>query len=125
MPMMSDAPAAEGAAALRVHAVQTVEALAARRNGAHDDSLAGRIRFLESGTELLDDANGLVAQDEPRRDRILASHDVDVGSANRRGGDANHCLARSRSGPRNLLHGDLIFSFEHDRFHGLHGNHSC
>ena len=92
---VAEPPAAERAAALRVGAVQAVEALAARRNRADDDPLADLVLSFEPGAELLDDADRLVAEDESRPDRILAADDVDVRSADGRRGDANHRLARS------------------------------
>ena len=87
-----------GAAALRVCAVQAVEALAARGDGADDDALADLVDSLEAGAELLDDADGLVSEDEAGLDRILAADDVDVGAANRGQRDPDDRLAGPGTG---------------------------
>jgi hypothetical protein len=45
---------------------------------------------------------------------------VDVGSANRRGGDPDDRFAGSRHGPGNFFDCNSIFTFEDDRFHRFH-----
>ena len=69
-------------------------AVSARRDRAGDDSLA----FVVSrhrGAELLNHADGFVADGEALPDRILALEDVHVRAADRRGRDANECVGRS------------------------------
>ena len=51
-----------------MRAVEAVEALAARGDRADDDPLANRVVLLEAFTELLDDANRLMTEDESRAD---------------------------------------------------------
>ena len=75
-------------------AVQAIEALAARRDRADDDALADGVVGLEPGAELLDDADRLVAEDQPGPHRILAADDVHVGAADRRRRDPDDRLAR-------------------------------
>ena len=62
---VAESPAAQRAAALRVGAVQTVEALAAWRDRPDDDALPDVILVVEPVAELLDDANRLVSEDQP------------------------------------------------------------
>ena len=63
---VAEPPAAERAAALRVRAVQAVEALPAGRDRADDHALADGVVLLEAGAELLDDADRLVSEDRAR-----------------------------------------------------------
>ena len=85
---VAEAPAADGlvagaVAALREVAGQAGVALAARRDGADEDALADLVAG-HAGAELLDDADRLVADDQPGPDRVLALDDVEVGAADRR-----------------------------------------
>ena len=108
------------AAALRVDAVQAVEALAARRDRADDDALADRVELVEPWAELVDDADRLVTQDQARLDRILAADDVHVRAADRRGRDADDRLAGARRRLRDLFDRNPILALEHHRFHRVH-----
>src|SRR5579862_8081958 len=101
-------------------AVQTVEALTARGNGTHDDALTNRIELIEPWTELIDDADGLVSQDQAWLHRILATDDVNVCSTNRRGGDADDCFACTRRRLGDLFDCNPILAFEDHRFHRAH-----
>ena len=121
---VAEAPAAERAMALRVHAVQAVEALAARRDGADDDALADRVVLVEAAPELLDDADRLVAEDQPGLHRVLALDDVHVGAADGRGRDADDRLASLRSGTGNILHSQVTDPMKYNRLHLLHGTSS-
>ena len=88
-------------AVLRAAAAEARVAVAARRDGAGDDALALAVA-LHGATELLDDADRFVANGQARRDRILALQDVDVGAADRRGGDADERVERADIGHRLL-----------------------
>src|SRR5262249_22677510 len=113
-------PAAQRAAALRVRSVQAVEALPARGDGPDNHAVADRVQLLEPRAELGDDADGLVAQNQPGPHRVLASDDVDVRAADGRGRDAYEGLARAWVRTRNFLYLQSIFAAED---HGLHGGH--
>jgi hypothetical protein len=67
-----------------------------------------------AAAELFDDADGLVAQNQARPDRIFTPDDVDVRPANRRRRDANHRLSPARQRPRHFLEGDAVLLFEYD-----------
>jgi len=107
-------------AALRVHAVQAIEALAARGDRADDNALPRRVGRLESRAEFFDDPDRLMSEHEAGLDRILPAHNVHVGATDGRGRDANDRLPGARRGSR-LLHGDAILALEHDSFHSFHG----
>ena len=122
---VAEAPAAQRPATLRVRAVEAVEALAARRDGADDDALADVILRLEPLTELVDDADRLVTEHEPVAHRVLALDDVDVGAADRRGGDADDGLSGPWRRLRTLLDGQPALSAKCHSFHGVHCSSSC
>ena len=90
-----------GAAALRMRAVQAIEALPARRDRADDDALADRVLAFQALAELLDDADRLVAEDQALADGVFALDDVDVGAADRRRRDPDDRFSRpvAASGP--------------------------
>src|SRR5690606_30455396 len=60
----------------------------ARADGARDHALAFLVAE-HRAAQLLDHADGLVADGEPLGDRVLALEDMDVGAADRGGGDAH------------------------------------
>ena len=64
---VAEAPAPERPAALRVRRVQAVEALPARRDGPDDHPLPDPELVVEPFAELVDDADRLVPEDQPRR----------------------------------------------------------
>ena len=107
---------ASAVAALAEVAGQARAALAARRDRADEDALADLVPG-DAGAELLDDADRLMADDEPRADRVLALHDVDVGAADRRRGHADDGLAWTGMRPRDLLDADVARAVEHRRPH--------
>ena len=97
---VAEAPAADRLVAAAVTALGRLAdeagvALAARRDRADEDAVADLVAD-DAGTELVDDADRLVADDEPGLDRVLALQDVDVGAADRRQRDADDRLARAR-----------------------------
>src|SRR5262249_53260312 len=107
-----EAPTADSSTALRVHAVQAVKALSAWRDRANDHTLSHAVVRLEPGTELFDDANRLVTQDQTRLHRVLAADDVYVGPADRRGRDPDDGFSRTRRRLGNLFYGNTVLSFE-------------
>ena len=100
-------------------AVEAGEALAAGRDGADDDALptlvAGHAR-----PQLLDHADRLVADDAAALDRVLALEDVDIGAADRRGGDPDQRVARPDLRHRLLVEDDTARLDEHGRLHRAH-----
>src|SRR4029453_14092507 len=93
---IAEAPSAKCAAALRASVVQAIEALTAWSDRAADNAVPDCVFVLEAFAECLDDPDRFVAEDQTRADRVFAFHDVHVGTANRRDGDADHCFARTR-----------------------------
>ena len=94
---VAEAPATKGLVAVAVAALAEVAgqagaALAAGRDRADEDALADLVAG-DADAELLDDADRLVADDQPGADRVLALDDVDVGAADGRRRDADHGLA--------------------------------
>ena len=112
-----EAPAAERAAALRVRAVEAVETLPARRDGADDDPLTDAILAVEPGPERINHADGLVAEDEPRPHRILAADDMHVRATDRRRRNPDDRLSGARNGLAHLFDADAVFALEYDGFH--------
>lgn len=93
-----------------MHAVQTVEALTARRNRANNHALADRVQLLEARSEFINDPNGLMPQEETRLDGIFTANDVHVRSADRRRRrDPDHGLAGTRRRLRHVFDVDAIF----------------
>src|SRR5204863_1919035 len=78
---IAEAPASQPTAALRMRAVETVEALSAGRDGADDDALADRIERVESGAQFLDHTYRFMAEDQSRFHGVLATNDVHIGAA--------------------------------------------
>ena len=76
-------------------AAQTGVAVSARRDGAGDDPLPFAIAD-DLRAQLLDDADGLMADDQAFANRIFAAQDMDVGAANRRRADTR---TSASSGP--------------------------
>ena len=109
-------------AALREVAGQAGVALAAGRDCPDEDALADVVAD-DARTQLLDDADGLVAEDQSRLDRVLALDDVDVGPADRRQGDPDDRLAGTRPRPLDLLYFELVGRVEHVRPHGVNRDH--
>ena len=85
-----------------------------RDEDALTDLVAGDAR-----AELVDDADRLVADDQPRADRVLALEDVDVGAADRRRRDANDGLADAGARSRDRLDADVAGAVEDGRPHRL------
>ena len=65
-----------------------------------------QVRF-QASAKRVDDAHRLVTQNQPRLDRVFAADDVDVCPTNRRRGDANDRLARTRRTASALLRRQL------------------
>src|ERR671921_590026 len=97
---LAEAPAAERLPAvlgaspvLRMAAAQASLAVPARRDRARDDLLPLAVAP-HSRAKLFDDADWLVADGQPAGYGILALEDVDVGAADRGGGDADERIER-------------------------------
>jgi hypothetical protein len=88
-------------AALRALCRQTRAALTARRNRSHDDTITDGVPR-DARAEGLDNSHGLVANDQPLPDRILALEDVHVGSADRRERDLDERFTDARFRTGNL-----------------------
>ena len=117
---IAEAPSAQRAAALRASVIQAIEALAAWSDRADDDAVPDCVLVLEAFAERLDDADRFVAEDQTRSHRVFAFDDVDVGAADRRDGDADHCFARTRLRFGDLFDPQFIHAAEHDGFHFVH-----
>jgi hypothetical protein len=64
-----------------------------------------------------------VADDEARPHRILAAHDVQVGAADRRQGDANDDLTGARVRQRYGLEANVALAMKDGRAHRLRRDH--
>jgi hypothetical protein len=99
---------AANATALGVDAIQTIEALTARRNRPDDDALANPVEAFEPGSQRVDDADWLVAQDEAWPDQVFAADEVHICSADCRRRDPDHRFAGPRRRRRHFFNGDVI-----------------
>jgi hypothetical protein len=90
--------------------------MTAWRNGASDDPPAFG-EALHGGTELFDRANGFVADGEAFCHRVLALQDVDVGTADRCGGDPDQRIQRAHLRDRLAFHYDPAGLDEDRGFH--------
>jgi hypothetical protein len=120
---IAEAPSAQGLEAvprpgtvLGVAAAQAGHAMPARGDGAGDDALALAIAS-HAGSELLDHADGLVSDRQPPRDGIFALQDVDVRSANRRGGHADQGVERPHVGHGFFIEGNPVGLDEYGSLH--------
>jgi hypothetical protein len=91
-------------------------ALSAGRDRADEDAVTDLVAD-HSGPELVDDADGLVADDKSRSDRILALEDVDVRATDGRQRDADDGLTRAWARARHLLDPDVTGRMEDRRPH--------
>jgi hypothetical protein len=118
---VAEAPAADGlvaaaVAALREFAGEAGVALTARGDGADDDAIADRVAG-HADSQLFDDADWLVADDQARLDRILAAGDVQVGAADRGHRHTDDGLARSGVRPRHFLDADVVDAMKNGGAH--------
>src|ERR1043165_7166470 len=118
---VAEAPAAEWLAVIAVTALRVVPGetrmtLAAGRDGADQDAIADLVAG-HAGAELRDDAARLVSEDEPRFDRILTADDVQVGAADRRGGDLDQRFAGAGTRARNFLDADVADAMKNGSAH--------
>lgn len=81
-------------------------------NGVGNDALAFPVA-LHGRAEFLDDADGLVSDRQPFRDRILAPEDMNVGAADGGGRDPQQGVQRADIGRRLVLKGDPAGLDEH------------
>src|SRR6266536_1309328 len=102
--------------------VEAIKALAAGRDRTHDHAVSHLVILLETRSELLYHANGLVSQNQPWFHRVLASNNMDVSAADSGGGDLDHGFAGSRLRFLHFFNGDLVLSLEDDGFHFGHGS---
>jgi hypothetical protein len=104
---------------LGMAAVEAGMAVAARRDrpGNHPLALAVAVHLR---SELLDDADGFVADGQTLLDRILALEDVDVGAADRRRGDPDQRVGGADVGNRLVVDDDAV-GLDEDR--GFHFGH--
>ena len=120
---VAEAPAAQRLPAvlgagpvLGMAAAQAGLAVPARRDRTGDDPLALAVA-LHGRAELLDHADRLVADGQPSGHRILALEDVDVGAADRGGGDADERIERTDIRDRLLVEDDAAGLDEDGDFH--------
>ena len=99
-----------------MHTIQAVEALAARSDGANDDALPDAVKLFESRSELLDDADWLMAQNKPGLDRVFTANDVHIRAADRRGRNPYDRLTRTRPWLRDFFDRNPILTLEHTAF---------
>ena len=119
---VAEAPAAERAAALRVRAVQAVEALAARRDRADDDALADRVVSSRPAPSSSMTPTGSCPRTSPGltgyspRTMCTSVPQIVVVVMRMTASPA------SGAGFGTSSTAMLILALEYDRFHGLHGN---
>ena len=117
---VAEPPASQRSAALRVAAVQAVEALPAWRDRADHDPLADVVFGADPLAERVDDADRLVAEHQARSHGVLALDDVHVGPADRRRGDADDGLAGPGYRLRPLDHAEPPWLEERHCSHRVH-----
>jgi len=113
---IAEFPPTQQAAALRRLAAEARFALTARGDCSYEDTLSDLIAR-DPWTELVDYADGFMADDRPRLDWILALNDVNVGAAD--GGESNLNYGFTVTGARKrlLLQPKLSGSPEYIGFH--------
>lgn len=106
--------------ALRVMGGETGIALPARRDRPDQHAIIDVVPG-DAGAELRDDADRLMADDQPRPDRILTFDDMQVRPADGGRRDPDQRLARPGMRPRNVFHADVARAMEHRGAHGPGG----
>jgi hypothetical protein len=71
-------------------------------------------------TKLFDNAHWLVANHETWRDRVFASHDMEVSSTDGGQGHPDYCFTRSSSRFLNLFNPDIVLAVKNIGLHFLH-----
>src|SRR5262249_18364156 len=92
---VAEPPPAEPSTALRMRTIQAIDTLAAGGYRPDNPPVANAIFIFQPGAERFDDADRLVAQDQPGLHRVLATHDVHIGAADRGCRDSDDSLSRS------------------------------
>jgi len=90
--------------------------LPARRDRADEHAIAD-VETGDALAKLFDYADRFVPDGETGLNRILASDDVQIGSANRGQRDANNCLARASARFVDLLNRNFVLTSEYVCFH--------
>ena len=90
--------------------------LSAWRNCAHEDAVSNFVSGY-AFSKLVDDAHGLMADDQARFDGILASQNVEVRTANGREGYTYYSFARSRPRDGHCFQPDPTRSVKNQCFH--------
>src|SRR6202047_2520444 len=109
-------PAAKRPTTLRPVSTQTEVTLSARCNCAHQDAVSNFIPG-NAFSKLVDDAHGLMADDQARFDGVFASQNVEVCTANRGEGYTNYCLTRPWPRDGHRFQADLTRSVKNQCFH--------
>src|ERR1051326_7668625 len=91
-------------------------ALTARRNRADKYTVSDVIPG-NTFTEFFDHADRFVSNNQARRNRILASHNVQIGPTDRRERHANDCFTRAGAWLLYLLDADFLLAAKYVCFH--------
>ncbi|MNP47897.1 hypothetical protein D3C76_1419810 [compost metagenome] len=95
-------------------------AVAAGCDGAGDHPLPF-VKALHLRAQFLDHAHRFMAHGQPFRHRVLAPQDMHIGTADRRGGDANQRIQWPDVGDRFVIQHDAVLVDKDRRFHECHG----
>ena len=90
-------------------------------DGAGNDALPDLVTG-DGAAQLFDDADGFVTNDQARSHRILTLENMDIGTADRRGGNAEQGVCRPDVRNGALLEFDLTGFDEHGCAHGAHNS---
>src|SRR5262249_50508778 len=118
---IAESPTADRPPALRCLATQARLALSTGRNGSHEDSLPQTVAR-NAGSQFVNYAHRLVADDSTGLDGILSFDDVDVGPADGRETNLNPRLALSCPGDRLLFQSELPWAAKDIGLHQTAGS---
>ncbi len=114
---VAELPTAEWSAALRPVSTQTEITLSAWRNCAHEDAVSNFVSGY-AFSKLVDDAHGLMANDQAGFDGVFTSQNVQVRTTNCGERNANYCLTGSWPRDGHRFQTDLTRSVKNQRLHG-------
>jgi len=109
-------PAAEWSTTLRPVSTQTRITLSTWCNCTHEDAISNFVSGY-AFSKLVDDAHGLMADDQAGLDGVFASQNVEVRTANGGEGYAYYCLTRSWPRDGHRFQADLTRSVKNQCFH--------
>src|SRR5208282_2481178 len=99
---------------------QAASTLATRCNGTDQDAFADSVPS-DSVAQFVNYPDRFVSNDKAGTHFVLALHNVNVSSANRRQGDSNDGVSDACSGNRYVFNCNLVWAVKHKRPHCCNG----